>query len=134
MKDYYEILGVPQDGDEKVIRRAFRRLARKYHPDLNKGNKDAEDRMKEVNEAYEVLRDADSRRKYDDAGMWFKRESADARMVVSVSYDKATLGGEKEVRTPDGRRIVVTIPEDTKEGLTILLKGQGRPIYGFCFR
>ena len=54
---HYDTLGVSRDADEKVVRRAFRRMARKYHPDLNPGDEDAERRFKEINEAYEVLSD-----------------------------------------------------------------------------
>ena len=68
MADYYDTLGIRRDADEGDVRRAFRRLARKYHPDLNKDDADAEARFKEVNEAYEVLSDADSRKKYDAYG------------------------------------------------------------------
>lgn len=72
MADYYDTLGIQRDADEKAIRGAFRRLARKYHPDLNKDDKDAEARFKEINEAYEVLSDADSRKKYDAYGDQWK--------------------------------------------------------------
>ena len=68
MADYYDTLGIQRDADENEVRRAFRRLARKYHPDLNKDDKDAEAKFKEVNEAYEVLSNADSRKKYDAYG------------------------------------------------------------------
>jgi curved DNA-binding protein len=66
--DYYKILGIPRDASTKDIKAAYRRLARKYHPDLNPGNDRAADRFKEVNEAYEVLSDKDKRRKYDQMG------------------------------------------------------------------
>nr|NIV32488.1 DnaJ domain-containing protein [Anaerolineae bacterium] len=56
-KDYYETLGVSRDADRKEIRRAFRRLARQYHPDVNPGDPEAEEHFKEINEAYEVLSD-----------------------------------------------------------------------------
>ena len=68
VRDYYSELGVPRDADEKQIKQAYRRLARKHHPDLNPDDKTAEDRFKQVNEAYEVLSDADSRKKYDRYG------------------------------------------------------------------
>ena len=66
--DYYSELSVPRDADEKQIKQAYRRLARKHHPDLNPDDKGAEDRFKKVNEAYEVLSDPDSRKKYDRYG------------------------------------------------------------------
>ena len=67
-KDYYAILGVKKDADEKEIKQAYRRLARKYHPDVNPGNKEAEEKFKEVSEANEVLSDKEKRRKYDTFG------------------------------------------------------------------
>src|ERR1700704_1034244 len=67
-KDYYEVLGVPRTATEDQIRKEYRRLARKYHPDVNPGDKSAEAKFKEINAAYEVLSDADKRRKYDKYG------------------------------------------------------------------
>ena len=67
-KDYYEILGVKRDASKDDIRKAFRKLAKKYHPDRNKGDKEAEARFKEVNEAYNVLNDEKKRRQYDTFG------------------------------------------------------------------
>ncbi len=67
-KDYYKILGVQRGANADDIKKAFRKLARKYHPDVNPGDKKAEEKFKEINEAYEVLSDADKRKKYDTLG------------------------------------------------------------------
>lgn len=67
-KDYYQILGVPRTASEKDIRQAYRKLARKYHPDVNPNDKVAAEKFKEIQNAYEVLSDADKRKKYDQFG------------------------------------------------------------------
>jgi len=67
-KDYYEVLGVSRDADEKAIKGAYRRLARKYHPDVNPGDDSAEQKFKEVAEAFAVLSDEEQRAKYDHGG------------------------------------------------------------------
>jgi curved DNA-binding protein len=75
-KDYYEVLGVPRDADQDAIRRAYRKLARKYHPDLN-SDSEAEDRFKEIGEANEVLSDPEKRASYDRLGdNWRQQEQA----------------------------------------------------------
>ena len=66
-KDYYEILGVSRDADASAIKSAYRKLARKYHPDVNK-TKEAEEKFKDINEAYEVLSDKAKRQRYDSLG------------------------------------------------------------------
>ncbi len=67
-RDYYEVLGVAKDADAGTIKRAYYQLAKKYHPDANPGNTEAEEKFKEANEAYEVLSDSDKRAKYDQFG------------------------------------------------------------------
>jgi DnaJ-class molecular chaperone len=71
-KDYYELLGVKRDATEAQIRQAYRKLARKHHPDVNPGDKVAEDRFKEINEANEVLSDPEKRKRYDQLGANWK--------------------------------------------------------------
>ncbi|MEI3228808.1 MAG: molecular chaperone DnaJ [Lachnospiraceae bacterium] len=67
-RDYYEVLGVDKNADDATLKKAFRQLAKKYHPDMNPGDKEAEQKFKEVQEAYAVLSDADKRRQYDQFG------------------------------------------------------------------
>ena len=67
-RDYYEVLGVDKNASEDEIKRAYKKMARKYHPDLNPDNKEAEEKFKEVNEAYEVLSDSDKKARYDQFG------------------------------------------------------------------
>ncbi len=77
-KDYYEVLGVPRSAGADDIKKAFRKLAREYHPDVAKTKKGAEEKFKEINEAYEVLSDPDKRKKYDELGPNWK-QGADFR-------------------------------------------------------
>ncbi|MDD4170413.1 MAG: J domain-containing protein [Desulfotomaculaceae bacterium] len=67
-KDYYKVLGVEKTADAKAIKKAYRGLARRYHPDANPGDKQSEERFKEISEAYEVLSDPEKRKKYDEIG------------------------------------------------------------------
>ena len=67
-RDYYEVLGVPKDADEAALKKAYRALAKKYHPDANPGDKEAEAKFKEASEAYSVLSDPEKRRQYDQFG------------------------------------------------------------------
>jgi DnaJ-class molecular chaperone len=71
-RDYYEVLGIKRDATEDQVRQAFRRLARKFHPDVNPGDRTAEDKFKEINEAYEVLSDPEKRKRYDRLGANWK--------------------------------------------------------------
>ena len=84
--DYYEILGVKRDASPDDLKKAFRHLARKYHPDLNKGSKEAEEKFKEVNEAYQVLSDPQKKAQYDQVGHAEFRPG-DAASYKPPSYD-----------------------------------------------
>ena len=68
-RDFYEVMGVPKNASDDEIKKAFRKLAKKYHPDLNPGDKQAEAKFKEVNEAYEVLSVKDNRGRYTSLAM-----------------------------------------------------------------
>lgn len=67
-KDYYKVLGIARDADKEAVSKAFKKLARKFHPDLNPGDKTAEAKFKDINEAHEVLKDAEKRKLYDELG------------------------------------------------------------------
>src|SRR3954470_24786492 len=72
-RDYYEILGVSRTASDAEIKKAFRKLAREYHPDVAKNKKQAEEKLKDINEAYEVLSDPAKRKKYDQLGPNWKQ-------------------------------------------------------------
>ena len=67
-RDYYEVLGVDKNADEATLKKAYRQLAKKYHPDVNPGDKEAEAKFKEATEAYSILSDPDKRKQYDQFG------------------------------------------------------------------
>jgi molecular chaperone DnaJ len=91
-KNYYDILGIKKDATDKEVKQAYRRLARKFHPDVNPGDKSAEGKFKEINEAYEVLSDKESRQKYDRYGdKWryadqFEQAGQQQRQYRQYSY------------------------------------------------
>src|ERR1700686_187289 len=96
-KDYYKVLGVSKNATEKEIRSAFRKLARQYHPDVNAGDKAAEEKFKEINEANEVLADAEKRKKYDELSEYYQRYG---RMPGAAAGGPAGPGGARyEYRT-----------------------------------
>lgn len=91
VKDYYQTLGVSRSADEKEIKKAYRKLAQQYHPDKNPGDKAAEQRFKEINEAYTVLSDSDKRSKYDRFGaQWEQYARAGGR---PEDFDWGSWGG-----------------------------------------
>lgn len=86
-RDYYEVLGVDRNADDATLKRAYRKLAKKYHPDTNPGDKDAEAKFKEASEAYAVLSDPDKRRQYDQFGhSAFENGAGGARRLRLFRY------------------------------------------------
>ena len=98
MSSYYEVLGVAKDASEKEIRQAYRRLARQYHPDVNQNDAAAEDKFKEINEAYHVLSDADARAKYDRYGENWRH----AAEYEKAGAHRGAAGGGFRWRTTTG--------------------------------
>ncbi|ATW25353.1 molecular chaperone DnaJ [Candidatus Formimonas warabiya] len=141
-RDYYEVLGVPRTASEDEVKKAYKKLAKKYHPDLNPDSRTAEEKFKEINEAYEVLSDTEKRSRYDQFGhagangggfdfggfgggadfggfgdifdMFFgggfsgggagqrpaAQRGADLRLDLSISFEEAAFGVEKDVEIP----------------------------------
>ncbi|MGE5497562.1 MAG: DnaJ C-terminal domain-containing protein [Syntrophothermus sp.] len=193
-KDYYEVLGVAKTATQDEISKAFRKLAKKYHPDKNPGDKAAEDKFKDISEANEVLSDPDKRKKYDqlganwnayqnaggnDAGEWFRsygggsqaggqgfkgeydnifgnfggfsdffqafmggafgtgqkggrtsqRKGADYEGVLSISLEEAFHGTERQFSI-DGRNIKIKVEAGLEDGKKLRLKNQGAPAPG----
>jgi curved DNA-binding protein len=120
-KDYYKILGVDKNASQKEIKAAFRKLARKHHPDVNPNDPGAEERFKEINEAYEVLGDSDKRVKYDRLGADWRRWQQGGGRPGDFNWDQWTAG-------PGGQRVHVRYgsPEDLDD-----LFGGGNPFSDF---
>jgi molecular chaperone DnaJ len=126
-RDYYDVLGVAKGADEADVKRAYRELARKYHPDVNPDRPDGADKFKEINEAYAVLSDKDARARYDRWGhpgegggissvvdaveevlgdvlrrRRSKQRGRDLRYTLEVSFEEAAFGCTKTIQVPDG--------------------------------
>src|SRR5215475_11463486 len=111
-RDYYEVLGVARGADDSDLKAAYRKLAMKYHPDRNSGDREAEHRFKEINEAYEVLKDGDKRAAYDRFGHAAfeqaggpgrgsgRERGADLRFNMELTLEEAFSGKSAQIRIP----------------------------------
>jgi len=154
-RDYYLVLGVARDSSELDIKRAFRELARQHHPDVNPD--DGGERFREINEAYAVLSDKESRARYDrwghpddgssglsavvDAAQEIindvfrrrrnKQRGKDIRYTLEISFEESAFGASKTISLPDGtgtnRELTIVVAPGTKSGTVKLMKGEGEP-------
>jgi curved DNA-binding protein len=130
-KDYYSTLGVAKTATEKEIKQAYRKLARKHHPDVNPKDKSAESKFKEINEAYEVLGDPDKRKKYDELGAnWRAYEQAGAQGGPGGfggfgGFDPRRSGGGAGWNATVGNRPI------TEDELRDILGDEGNPFSDF---
>jgi DnaJ-class molecular chaperone len=133
-KDYYATLGVAKTATDKEIKQAFRRLARKFHPDVNPGDASAEAKFKDINEAYEVLGDPDKRRKYDELGAnWRLYEQAGAGPATgapwNADYGRGGGGGFRTM-TEDEMREMFGDSDPFSEFFHTFFGGAARPDEG----
>jgi curved DNA-binding protein len=108
-KDYYEILGVAPNAEKKVIQQTFRQLARKFHPDVNPGNKEAEEKFKTINEAYQVLSDAKQRKKYDELRVQYQQWQQTGGRQQDFDWQ------DWSVQPGKGARVQYASPEDLED-------------------
>lgn len=155
-KDYYKVMGLARDASEKEIKTAYRRLARKYHPDLNKDDANAEEKFKELGEAYEVLRDTEKRKMYDKFGSEGMQQQAHGGSQEQYQhyYNDAARGGfgaesfsgsfdddlfstifnrggfHKQQHKPKGSDVHGTINISLEEAFTGVVKEVQIPVHG----
>jgi molecular chaperone DnaJ len=100
-RDYYKLLGVERSAPDSEIKSAYRKLARKYHPDVNPDNKGAEQKFKEINEAYQVLSDPEKRKKYDRLGADWERGASEEEMMRRYAWSAGPGAGQAGDAGPD---------------------------------
>lgn len=111
-RDYYEVLGLSKGAEDKEIKRAYRKLAKKYHPDTNPGDKEAEKKFKEVTEAYSVLSDPEKKKLYDQFG----HAAFDQSGSAGSGYGNAGAGGFGGFGGNGGFKAVLTVVMVDREG------------------
>jgi len=123
MKSYYSTLGVDSDAEESQIKKKYRELAVKFHPDKNPGNKVAEEKFREITEVYEVLKDKKKRKKYDieHGFILSKKKRADVEVETTKDvYDKQTkTGGASVVIDPNGEVYVDISKMSKNSGINV---------------
>lgn len=154
-QDFYKVLGVAEDSSEADIKKAYRKLARKYHPDQNPGDEAAEKKFKEVSEAYDVLSDPKQKEEYDQirkygaagfggagggfpggfpggaggfpGGGFSAPKGEDATTSARITIQQAYDGAEVSVFRPGGSQTQVRLPRGVKDGQKIRARGKGHP-------
>lgn len=107
-RDYYEVLGISRDADKNTIKKAYRKLAKKYHPDTNQGNAQAAERFKEATEAYNILSDPEKKKMYDQFGHLHSMEAVQqvVLMVALIAEMEAVLTSMQD-RTVHSMNIIL---------------------------
>ena len=123
-KDYYKVLGVPNTATQEEIKKAYRVLALKYHPDKTKGSKSAEDKFKEVNEANEVLSDPEKRKKYDQFGQDWKHYQEAGAQTGGFDWSKYAAGQGGQARQMSPEEFNAMFGEEGAGSIFDLLFGQ----------
>ena len=129
-QDYYQILGVSRDAGTSDIKKAYRKLARKYHPDVNQ-DAGAEEKFKQVNEAYEVLKDTDKRQAYDRFGSDWKHGQQFEGAGVGGRLRQGLLDGPARTVRVAGRELGLGEPEQ-RAGLRKLAHGGAQAAHGLA--
>src|SRR3989304_3181889 len=130
-KNYYKILGIEKTSSEEEIKRAYRKLALKLHPDKNPGNKAAEEKFKEINEAYEVLRDKEKRARYDQLGDSYQRWQQTGGAPGNFNWEQGTRKTPRRTRQPVSYEQPVQISlEEAYKGAARALQIDGRRLEG----
>ncbi len=144
MKNPYEALGIKESATQDEIKDAYRNAAKKFHPDLNPGNKRAEAKFKELNAAYELLESAEKRKKFDEEKAQphqdyrspfgddifeqvFRRRNRkgeDEQYILNIDFKDSILGAEREINLQSGRRLQVKIPAGIESGAKLRFRGQ----------